>query len=305
MTEVKLLKILITGINGFIGRSIVEGISQIDGYDIVGVGQKEKYTGNEIIDYIKSDISKDSFVQAIKSLVKNCDIIIHAAAVIDKDNFNKSILSVNCIGTHKILELAKLTNCKKIIYISSVPVIGIPIQQPITEEHPTNPQTLYHASKLFGENTLLLGNNLGIDTVVLRITAPIGRSMPDNRVLKAFILSCLTDKDLILYGNGTRLQNYIDVRDISDIIIKVLGSKVRGVFNIAGDKVYTNLEVANLCISITKAKSKIIFNGMIDPEEDFNWDVSIQKAYKELKYIPTYSLRQSIEDIIAGVKEKI
>lgn len=291
------MKILITGINGFIGLSISESLSLSGENWIIGTDVADSYKGTNRIDYIKADLGSDTFLPNIFEKIQQCDVIIHVAADMDKNLFTKSLIQVNCGGAQKVLEMAERLGCKKIIYISGTTVIGKPIILPVTEEHPTAPETTYHASKLFGEHMLAMGSKLGIKTIILRLSAPIGHSMPNNRMLKQIIMNCIKNKDILVYGKGNRKQNYVDVRDVGAIISSILPLDVEGVFNIGSNKSYTNLEVINMCTQLIATSSNIVFSEIPDPEEDYCWDISIDKAKKILGYNPQYELKDTIIDI--------
>ena len=290
------MNILVTGVNGLIGKRIVSYLQKNN--RVIGVGRHLKYTGTEFIDYISADLSKECFIDKFKNLKYGIDVIIHCGAYIGYDLISLECIKTNCDGIYNIVKLAKMTNCKKIIYISSLPVIGSPIYLPIDENHPTMPKTLYHATKLFGENYFSLLKDIGIDTISLRITSPISEEMPQNKILPVLVKRCIEHKDIELYGTGKRVQNYIDVKDIVRAIEKAIEKDVCGVFNIASDKSYSNLELANICKRITKSTSKIIFNGIDDPEDKSVWDVSIEKAKKELGFYPTISIESLIIKIM-------
>ncbi len=290
------MKIVLTGIGGFVGESIKSELLKHN-HEVIGIEKKE-INLNDGVRYLNLDISSHDFVNKSTDLINDCDAIIHTAAIIDKDLFNKSIGYSNCIGTQQVLHLSKLLSCHKFIFISSIQVIGKPLEIPVTEDHLTYPQTAYHASKLYGENLTMLIKEQNISPLIFRITAPIGVNMPKERILPVFICNCIKNKDIILYGKGLRKQNYIDVRDIALIIEKSLNFKnIEGIFNIGSDKSISNYELANICKSILKSKSEIIFNGLEDPEEKNEWIISIEKAGKYLGYKPVYLLEDTILDI--------
>lgn len=296
------MKILITGSNGFIGNYACNRLKKE--HNIIGIGTKKKNTISEI-EYYQGDIVSNSFVAEIKDKVESCDVIIHLAAYIDKDDFNDKLIDVNCKGTLNIVQLAIALGAKKIIYSSSLPVIGEPMILPITEEHQVHPNTLYHITKLMSEHILNLAIKFGIKSVYLRIPSPIGIGMNENTILPIILKSCLKDEPITIYGKGQRKQNYIDVRDIVEAIaLATISDKVEGIYNIASEKVISNIELANLCISITKSKSEIIFNDKVDLEESYCWDTSIKKASNTFSFQPKYALNETITGILKYWEEE-
>ncbi|ATV59900.1 NAD-dependent epimerase/dehydratase family protein [Fusobacterium pseudoperiodonticum] len=293
------MNILITGVNGFLGREISKYLFDKK-YNIIGISLENNYLGDEKIRYIKADISKNNFLEILEeNLLNNIDVIVHCAALINYEEHNLDLIKVNCEGFFNIVELAKKYHCKKIIYISSIQVIGKIKDIPIKETHEKEPLTLYHSTKLFGEN--YLNNISSIQKVIFRITSPIGKNMPKNKIMRVFVEKSLRNEDIVLLGKGKRVQNYIDVFDIARAIeCAIEADNPNGVYNIASPKSISNIELAELCKFLLKSDSKILFNG-VDKEEDNKWIVDTSKAEKELGFIA----KKSIEESIFEIKEEI
>lgn len=290
------MKVLITGVNGFIGNSICEYLDKLANYKIYGIGRGQyRYAKN--VNYLEVDIGDDRQVDKILSKIDQLDAIIHCAACIDKNDFNPALISSNCQGTQNILKLGKEKGIKKIIYISSIPVIGIPLYTPISEEHAASPMTMYHASKLMGEHIVAIGEKYGIDSISLRIPSPVGTGMKPNTILPTFVRKCLRNENIELSGTGKRIQNYIAIKDICEAIYLCLIKDVKGVFNIANTNSYSNKEIANICRKTLYSKSKILFSGEQDSEEDHKWIISTEKA----KTILGFESKYNIEDIIINL----
>lgn len=283
-------KVLITGVNGLIGSTIAEHL--IDKFEVIGTSIEDANLTGLNLKYIKLDITdKASFAQ----LPKKVDVVVHCAAIITHDNYSNILLNANCIGVQNIAAYANEVGCERIIYFSSLPIIGKPSVIPITEEHPINPPTVYHVTKYFGEQVLKL--LMGEDRIVIfRIPSPIGRKTAPNKIVPVFVKNAIENVDYNLLGQGKRIQNYIDVRDIARAVECAINKNAFGIFNIASEKSYSNKDLAELCIDLFNSSSKISFNG-VDKEEDYQWIVSTEKAHKELGFEATYSLIDTLIEI--------
>jgi nucleoside-diphosphate-sugar epimerase len=113
------------------------------------------------------------------------------------------------------------------------------------------------------------------------------------------IENALSDRPLVLYGEGSRRQNYVDVRDIASAIEKCISTRQGGIFNIGGMSSISNKELAETCIRCLGSQSVIEYAGKPDPEEGINWEVSIAKARKLIGYEPALSIEDSILGIAA------
>lgn len=292
------MNILVTGSNGFVGGALARILGE-DNY-IIGCGTKEQAVV-EVDKYVRWDMGREDVPQEIVS--EDIDIIVHAAACLDKNNTNEELIFANCLGTHRIFCLAKEKEVKKVYYISGLPVIGTPKIHPITEEHPLEPPTMYHATKLAGEFILnqLIGD--GIEVVNLRVPSPIGPGMPVKTILPIFASNALRGDTIKIVGKGTRRQNYLDVRDLATLIQESLEMKdIAGTYNIASKETVSNVELATLCIELADSNSNVEFLPMEDITDDQVWDTDTGLISEKLNFVQNYTIRDSVADIIQHLK---
>lgn len=283
------MKILVTGANGVIGKKICKKLSQ----------------NNEVIklslnnaDY-DCDISNIQQVEKIATDLQNIDVLVHCAALINFDNFNQKNIEVNTIGTLNIIKLARTLNCKKIIYLSSIPIAKNDVEYSVkTINDCIEPPSLYHISKLAGEQILNLFNK-EVSSCIIRIAAPIDSEMPENRMIPMFLKAAINNEDIFINGKGSRLQTYISTDDISECISLVIDKNITGKYVLDGE-VYSNYEIANLCKQITASNSVIHFGNDIISEDNEKWIIDSTFREKILKY----ELRTKMIDILTKMKER-
>jgi nucleoside-diphosphate-sugar epimerase len=233
-------------------------------------------------------------LEEVSSAVPACNVIVHAAASLGKGIYAPDISLTNCLGTQQVLKLAGMWNVDFFVYLSSVPVVGRPVQLPITEAHPARPLTAYHASKLYGEHLTEISQREGLATAILRLTAPVGPQMPKNRILSVFIKQALSNGLLQVAGEGTRRQNYVDDRDVAFAVEQCISVRAQGIFNIGGNRSISNYELAQTCVRVLASSSTIQLSGRPDPEEGVDWQVSIAKAKTQFGYRPRFEIEDSI-----------
>lgn len=299
------MRVLLTGVTGFVGKTIA-GRLLAQGHEVIGLHASPRPSCvSEDIEDIILDIGHYPQVEALLGRLVPCDAVVHAAASLDMNLFATKVPHSNCAGLQNMLWLASLWR-SRFVFLSSLPVIGSPRVLPITESHPTSPQTAYHASKLFGEQLVHLAQAQGVKGVSLRLTAPVGPSMPKERLLPVLLARAARHQPLLLSGAGTRKQNYIDVRDIASAVDLCLAhdrQDLMGVFNIAARVCISNLALARRCIERTKSSSDIVLNNWGDPQEGLVWDVSIEKARRELGFEPCFDIEDAITTVMADMKE--
>lgn len=295
-------KIIVTGASGFIGQYVVNCLLEM-GNLVVGISGHKKMPSKKNYISITADIRKQEEVAKIFEQNQSCEGIIHLAADIDMIGSEKTI-ETNCLGTYYLAKHATQYGMKFFINMSSIPVIGNPVHLPIDEEHPLSPKTLYHITKLTGEQMVEQICSKSMYTLNLRISSPIGRNMSRKNYLSVLLDKCLKGEEIEIYGQGLRVQNYIDVRDIVQAILCGIKAQKSGRYLIAGNQSISNRELAILCKKLTKSGSELIFGRREDPEEGNRWEISNEKARTILNFTPQYDILDSVKWIVDGMKEE-
>lgn len=101
------MNILLTGSNGFIGNHVAKYLKS-QGHYIIGLGRKESATDPFAInEYIQCNLSSEK-VSDIPSLISTkIDAIIHLAADMRKEPHLVEVITANCVGTQRLLELCE------------------------------------------------------------------------------------------------------------------------------------------------------------------------------------------------------
>ena len=289
--------VYITGSNGFIGSWLAKYLNKY--YKVIGFG-RQKCSRIDEIEYYKWDISNPW--NTCEMPEKNPDVIIHAAAMIDKDNLSKQSVITNCLGTYNVLEMAVKTKAKSIIYISSLPIVGEEHNNPIDEELPLKPNSLYHATKAAGELIISQAQSYGIKVVSLRVPSPIGPDMPVKTILPIFIKNALDNLPIRIMGKGTRKQNYLDVRDLAKAIKLIIDKDVNsGVYNIGAKNIISNIDLAKMCRDVLNSECDIALNGD-DRLDNLDWTTDDSKLINAIGEYQEHSMKESIIDIARGLK---
>lgn len=297
------MKILVTGASGFIGSTICKLLESTE-HKTYGVSRRESglnVSGTQ--EYLAADVSDRNAIERIATDIPRCDAIIHAAAEINMESYPNSLVQSNCLGVLNAQWLAELWGTTHFVFLSSIPVIGSPKVTPITEEHPTYPLTTYHSTKLFGENLVSILSK-DRNCFSLRLSAPVGVGMPRNRLLSTILRKALVNEPIGLAGQGGRKQNYVDAMDIAYASLLCLSSNNSGIYNIAGLSSLSNLSLAKRCLEMCGSASDIVFTDQEDPGERVDWDISIDKAAKQLGFTPSFTIDDTIANIIAAYSGK-
>jgi nucleoside-diphosphate-sugar epimerase len=159
-------KILITGVNGFVGSRLADKLLE-NKIHVIGLCRNlEQITllGKKGVNCIKGDIlNTDEFENEIPEF----DILVHTASWSGGSNITRELAwKTNVDGTANMLTLAKKNRVKKFVYISSIAVYGMNDNLLIDEASDTSfINELYTDSKIAAEN---LVKNSGIPYVIIR-----------------------------------------------------------------------------------------------------------------------------------------
>lgn len=238
------MKILITGIKGFLGTKLID-VFREKGYELYGLGKKEEIFKNIQV-YDSADLDNINVIPDV--------IIICHAAVSSGDTIvsNDLLFDVNVLLTEKI--------CNKfrdsfLIYVSTASVYNSTCAV-ITEKSELEPQSNYALSKLWGEYILKFHKRI----TIIRLSSLYGIGMKENTLIPNFINQALDFNIIKVWGDGSRIQNYVHVQDVANLIkiIVIKENTLKNkIFLGVSQKGYSNLEIAKIIANETN--SKIIF----------------------------------------------
>ena len=211
------MRVLILGAAGFVGRNILNGLKDSD----------LELTSSDIIDlesatqHSKLDITS---LDDTKKVMENVDVVVHLAVHSLTASFKDILMNakVNIIGTLNILEAARLSNVRKLIFTSASSIIGKVNYSPVDEGHPCTPKTPYAITKLAAEHYLQIYQDLyGINYVVIRFFNIYGPYQ--NEGLIPILHKRLTLKQAIdVYGSGSQIRDYVFIKDVVPFFYKAI-----------------------------------------------------------------------------------
>ena len=295
-------KVAILGATGFIGKAVTSLFLE-GGIDVEACSKNGGRINDLKVD--KIDISKGG-VLAKWLNDKDINAIIYLASNIPKSfqEVHWDLFHENCVMHKQILDYWSINKCH-LIYASSCSVYGSSSLIPWNEENATFPDNYYSISKRVGEMLFYQEFQKGLPLTVLRINALYGANSNRKTVINIFLEKALQNEDIILFGNGTRKQDFIYFKDVASAVLRAYIDKKYDIYNIASGKTITMQELADLIINLTNSSSKIIYSGTPDPQEGRNVDIDISKAQDKLGFVPKYSLQEGLNECISHYRRGI
>jgi len=187
---------LITGATGFLGSAVIRLLLE-QGRDVralVRAGSDSRNIDDLDIERVIGDLTDAG---SLKAAAKGCDALYHVAADyrlwIPKP---KEIYDINVEGTRNLMRAAGEAGVKRIVYTSSVAVLGLTKDgTPAGEDLPVALDDMtghYKRSKFLAEQTVReMISNDGLPAVIVNPTAPIGardiKPTPTGRIVVNFV----------------------------------------------------------------------------------------------------------------------
>lgn len=310
-------KFLITGGAGFIGSSFcdtaLEKGHQVLVYDSLETGQEfflKAAKLNPNFKLVKADIRELETLSQNMQTFKP-DWVIHFAANAD---VRKGLerprrdLDYNTIGTWNVVESARLSGCKNIMFSSTGSVYGEPTVFPTPENCPFPQQTsLYGASKLAGEGIVAAyAHGYEMNAVVFRFVSILGPRYTHGHVFD-FIKKLRQDPSkLPVLGNGKQLKSYLHIYDLMNGLWTAINSNLKGfnVFNIGHDDALTVDRSISYITDELKLKPELQYSGgergWIGDSPRIQLDCA---PLKKLGWNYTHSLEKGVRDTVRYLQE--
>ncbi|KAJ3102125.1 hypothetical protein HDU97_000767 [Phlyctochytrium planicorne] len=290
------MNILVTGGAGFIASHVViKLVKAYPNYQIINLDKLDYCsTLKNLADikeypnykFIKGDITITDFVNFLLKEYK-IDVVFHFAAQSHVDNsFGDSFefTKNNVLGTHVLLEAARLHGVKKFIHVSTDEVYGeTDYAKPCCDEDanlsPSNP---YSATKAAAECLAQAYlKSFKLPVIITRSNNIYGPHQYPEKVIPKFICSLLNGKKWLvsqnvldeynlrfsfIHGDGSNSRHYLYISDAVDAFITVLKSGIPGeAYNIGTDFEISNRHLARYLLMefglIPECKRLSVDNG--------------------------------------------
>jgi nucleoside-diphosphate-sugar epimerase len=177
------MRVLVTGADGFIGRATSMALTD-SGHHVVAGTRSGCTVAGAHENRRLGDLGQP---EGIDQWMSNIDAIVHLAArvhVMTEKSSNplSEFRRVNVEGTRILAETAEREGVKRLVFLSTVKVNGEETtDRPFTELDPSDPQDSYGKSKLEAEQLLAeMGSRSRLETVSLRVPLVYGPGVKAN-----------------------------------------------------------------------------------------------------------------------------
>lgn len=289
------MNILVTGGSGFIGSHVVDALL-VKGHSVIDLDIKAPVQKN--IEYVNGSILDR---QLIDSIIERVDCIFHIGGF-SNINFVKEnpveTIELNVLSTAYLLDSCRKHSKSRdihFIYASSVYVCD-------RKGH------LYTTSKACSERIIEDFHNLyKTPYTILRYGTVYGPRSRKADVLYLFVKKALHGEDIQIHGGGQQKRNFIDVRDLANGSIKVIGNKnaINRTLVIAHSESLSIVDLANKVKKIVKPDIKIDFVGQARVD-DYGGEIDgIKESQSILSWKPYLNIEDGIRDIMNEIRKDV
>ncbi len=297
------MKVLVTGGSGFIGSHVVDKLRakeiEVRVFDMVMPTFRkdiEFYHGS-LLDF-----------EAIRMAMSGLDAIFHLAAVADvKDVYEEPHYaeSINVRGTINVLEAARRSKVRRVVYGSTVWVYSETTEEYVDEQTPLRPPAhLYTATKIASEHYCQSYSKLyDLPVTILRYGIPYGPRARDGSVVPIFVGKALRGEPLTIAGDGSQFRKFVYVEDLAEGNVLALKSVAANkVYNLDGSERVTVKQIAE---AIQKVIGHVKIEYIPARRGDFSGkEVSCQLAKTELGWEPKTGFEEGLRRYVDWYRER-
>jgi nucleoside-diphosphate-sugar epimerase len=202
----------ITGGAGFLGLHLARRLLA-DGHDVrtLDVVPLDEPELERSVEEVRGDVRDEKRVRA---LCADAEVVVHAAAALPIRASREEIRSVNVTGTENVLVAARDAGARRVLFISSTAVYGVPEKHPIEEDDPLVGVGWYGESKIDAE---ALCRVAAVETTIIRPKTFIG---PERLGVFEILFDWIREsRRIYILGKGNNRYQLLGVTDLVDAIV--------------------------------------------------------------------------------------
>jgi len=300
-------RVLVTGGAGFIGSELVRQLAAAGHMTVVVdnlVNGKREHLADlagHACELIVADV-RDR--ERLGRIFEGVQVVFHLACLGVRHSIHspRENHEVNASATLGLLEEARQGGVERFVCVSSSEVYGTARWVPMTEQHPTEPTTVYGGSKLAGEcYARAFHRTYGFPTVVVRPFNTYGpRSHHEGdrgEVIPRFMLRALAGSPMVVFGDGEQTRDFTYVSDTArGILLAGFSDAAIGeTMNLGSGRAHSIRDVAGEIAAAVGLPGAALLHDAARPGDVRRLWADASKARDLLGFEPRVGLREGLE----------
>ncbi|HWG57102.1 MAG TPA: NAD-dependent epimerase/dehydratase family protein [Gaiellaceae bacterium] len=208
--------VTVTGGAGFLGlhlaRRLLAAGASVRSLDVVPLDEPDL---ERSVDELRGDVRDP---EAVARAVGGAEVVVHAAAALPIQASRAAIRGVNVDGTANVLAAALEAGVRRVVFVSSTAVYGVPERHPIHEDDPLVGVGAYGESKIDAEALCRDFGTRGLEVVVIRPKTFIG---PERLGVFEILFDWVREgRRIYTLGRGENRYQLLAVEDLVDAIVR-------------------------------------------------------------------------------------
>ena len=299
--------VVVTGGAGFIGSELVAQLvsrgHRVRVIDTLVNGRREYLDVLSGVDLCVVDVRDQS---RVASVLSEAAVVFHLACLGVRHSLHSPVENqdVNATGTLRLVEACRRAGVGRFVCVSTSEVYGTARRVPMTEDHPTAPETVYGASKLAGEQYALAAwRTHRYPVVVVRpfnVFGPRSHHEGDSgEVIPKFMLRALAGEALVVFGDGHQTRDFTFVADTARAILGAgfADGVIGHVINVGSGREISVLVLAALVGAATRQSIRIE-HAKTRPGDVRRLCGDSQKARRLLSFEPTVTIAEGLARLL-------
>ena len=298
------MKILITGVAGFIGSNFAFYIKKKHpDYEIVGLDALT-YAGNletlesilkeDKFSFVRGNIADREFVFDLFQREK-FDVVVNFAAEshVDRSIENPGVfLQTNILGTQILMDAAREFGTDRFHQVGTDEVYGdLPLDRPdlfFTEKTPITASSPYSASKASADLLVMAYHRTyGLPVSISRCSNNYGPYQFPEKLIPLMIANAVNDKPLPVYGTGENVRDWLYVEDHCKAIDMIIeNGNIGEVYNVGGHNERSNLDIVKTILKYLNKPESLITFVKDRKGHDLRYAIDPTKIKNELGWVP-------------------